>query len=284
MKYEDRYHPSDQLVFKSLEEGEIEITANHLVSVRERQFAHNHRAHLHYHNTIEVNVNRGVSGSLWIEGEHINLEDISVLVTPPGVLHSFDFSPGEGTFDVLHISISKLRQYLNLERFCGKDLSELRKINYRDPAYLSIVPLVDSMKDVDEQDVFTQIRIILEILGTVLQRSEGDVYSQKPSPVLKKVIDYTEKNYMNKISLDMISSYVGLSRSYFSRFFKKATGTGYFTYLTLMRLERAKEKIYSGESVSDSCYACGFDNISYFIQLFKKHNDGISPGKIREKQ
>lgn len=284
MEYKDKYHPSDQLIFRSLEEGEFELTYNQLVNLRARQFSSDHRAHLHYHNTIEVNVNHGVRGTVWIDGKQEDLKDINVLVTPPGTMHSFDFIGGEGTFDVLHISLTKLGDYLNLEHIFGLELTDLKQINYIDQSYCPIASIIDEMKDVDENDIFSQLKLILEILGTVFNNSKDNPGQNKISPVLKKVIDYTEKNYYKKIDLDEISSYAGLSRSYFSRFFKKSTGTGYFTYLTLMRLERAKEKMRSGESVTECSFSCGFENISYFIQLFKKHNGGISPGKYWEHQ
>lgn len=284
MKYEDKYHPSDHLIFRSLEEEEYELTSDQLVSLRARRFPRDHRAHLHYHNTIEININNGVKGFVWIEGDRKNLEDMDVLVTPPGTMHSFDFIGGEGVFDVLHISLTKLSSYLNLEQIFGTKLVDLKNISCNDPAYTLIKSPVKRMKDIDEQDIFSQLRLILEILGIIFNESAKNHGESRDSPVLKTVIDYTELNYSKKIDLDEIASVAGLSRSYFSRYFKKMTGTGYFTYLTLMRLERAKKKIRSGDSVTDSCYSSGFDNISYFIQLFKKHNNGISPGKYRMNQ
>ncbi|MBF9014629.1 MULTISPECIES: AraC family transcriptional regulator [unclassified Oceanispirochaeta] len=282
MEHEDKYHPSDQVVFRSLQEEEYELTSDQLVNLRERHFPSDHKAHLHYHNTIEINVNRGVEGTVWIDGIAFNLNDIEVLVVPPGVMHAFEFKGGSGSFDVLHISLTRLGKYLNLHNIFGDDLQGLKSMSSMDEGYKNIKSMIGKMKEVEDEDVFTQLQIILEIFNRIFKESNPIRSESKNASLLKMVIDYTETNYNKKIDLNEISSYTGLSRSYFSRFFKKTTGTGYFTYLTLMRLEKAKVKIRRGESVTESCYSSGFDNISYFIQLFKKHNKGISPGKFRE--
>ncbi|MDA3810383.1 MAG: AraC family transcriptional regulator [Spirochaetaceae bacterium] len=282
MKYEDKYHPSDQLLFRSLEEGEYELTSNRLVSLRARHFPREHRAQMHYHNTIEINVNHNVNGTLWINGSTEKLEDIKVLITPPGVMHSFDFKGGDGTFDVLHISLTRLGEFLNMKNIFGDQFNQLHNIPNLSDSYNQIENIVDEMKEISEDDLFSQLQLVLKIFSIILKKSQYFKKENKNSEFLKKVIDFTEKNFKNKITLDEVSSNVGLSRSYFSRYFKQNTGTGYFSYLKLMRLESAKEKLRSGKSVTESCYSCGFDNISYFIQLFKNNNNGISPGKYRE--
>jgi len=282
MKYCDSYHPSDQLLFRSLEEGEYELTSDKLINLRARRFTNDHRVHLHYHNTIEINVNHGVKGMVWIDGISIPLDEIDLLVTPPGTMHSFDFTGGGGTFNVLHISLTQLGEYINLKKIFGEDLVNLKRISFRDNSYSELKNVMEEMKNISEEDFFSQLQLILQSLSIIFRTSHHRQTESKNSSMLKKVINYTERNFSEKIDLDDISDYVGLSRSYFSRFFKKTTGTGYFTYLKLMRLERAKEHLRLGESVTESCYSCGFDNVSYFIQLFKNNNNGISPGKFRE--
>lgn len=279
MKHNDKYHPSDQLLFRTLEEVEYELTSHKIVNIRSRSFPHDHRVHLHYHNTIEINVNHNVGGTVWIDGSAIPLDEINVLITPPGILHSFDFLSGDGTFDVLHISLSQLGEYINLEKFFDENLKGLKRIAFQLDHYRELEQIMEEMKDVSEDDLFLQLQLILKILKVIIPPKPTPGITKRNSLNLIKIIDYSEENFASKISLDDISSYVGLSRSYFSRNFKKMTGTGYFTYLKLIRLEKAKEKLRKGESVTESCYSCGFDNLSYFIQLFKKNNNDISPGK-----
>jgi AraC-like DNA-binding protein len=39
---------------------------------------------------------------------------------------------------------------------------------------------------------------------------------------------------------------------------------------------------YTDASITDIAYACGFNNLSYFIKTFRRQK-GISPGKFRQK-
>ncbi|QEN08347.1 AraC family transcriptional regulator [Oceanispirochaeta crateris] len=283
MKYEDKYHPSDQLIFRSLEEDEFELTSDYLINLRARQFSRDHKSQLHYHNTLEIDINHGVCGSAWIDGDNMDLEELDVIVTPPGTLHSFDFIAGNGTFDVLHISLTTLGKYLNIKQIFGSDYTTMKRITYINPAYRELASIIEEIKKIEEKDFFSQLKLILDIFGILFKELRYYPDDSKESNILKKVIDFTELNYHKNIDLNTISSFAGLSRSYFSRYFKSLTGTGYFTYLTLMRLDKAKEKIREGQSITESCYNSGFENVSYFIQLFKKHNDGLSPGKYRTK-
>ena len=68
-----------------------------------------------------------------------------------------------------------------------------------------------------------------------------------------------------------------MSASYFSRRFKEITGQTPFEYLLAYRVEVACEMLLEGsENVTEICYKCGFNDLSYFINVFKKHM-GISP-------
>jgi AraC-like DNA-binding protein len=82
----------------------------------------------------------------------------------------------------------------------------------------------------------------------------------------------------------MIAEEVGMTRSYFSRFFKKATGENFYTYLTNMRLYHAhKELISKEESITDVALNNGFANVKSFIEAFKK-NYNMTPARYKKNQ
>jgi len=48
-------------------------------------------------------------------------------------------------------------------------------------------------------------------------------------------------------------------------------------YITMLRMEKAKELLITGHyKVSEIAGMCGFENVYYFSNVFKKH-EGISP-------
>lgn len=98
---------------------------------------------------------------------------------------------------------------------------------------------------------------------------------------LKKSLDYVQNNYSDSIRLEWAAGMSNFSPSHFSKMFRKLTGTSFTQYLKNYRLEKAAEKLNSGkESVSQVAYACGFNNISYFIRAFREKY-GVTPKKYR---
>lgn len=281
MKVQDLYHPSDQLIFKSLEEKEYELTSEHLLNIRERHFPKDHKLHLHYHNTLEININHGVSGTIWIEGDSLILEEHKILIIPPGMMHSYFFRGGAGTFDVMHISLTELQKYINLDPFFGSDRIRLGQLPVCHSKYEPVEDIINAVKTVGEHNILGQLQYILQLFAHLLNSPVKEESSRRYS-CIKKIIAYTEKNFHKPITLDSISEHFGYSKAYFSRYFKKETGTGYFTYLQQLRLEKAKDFMRDGYIVSDSCYLSGFENLSYFVQIFKKHNDGLTPGAFKK--
>lgn len=76
---------------------------------------------------------------------------------------------------------------------------------------------------------------------------------------------------------------VGMSPSSFSRFFKLRTSKTLSEYMVDIRLGVAARKLVdTTESVSEICYACGFNTLSNFNRLFRKHK-GCNPSEFRDK-
>lgn len=103
---------------------------------------------------------------------------------------------------------------------------------------------------------------------------------------LYKLITYTKEylndNFKENISLDIISRDIGISKYYLHRLFTEINGNTLLSYLTVIRLERAKNKLqYSKNSIFEIAIACGFDNTSYFSNIFKKYM-GFSPSQFRK--
>ena len=92
---------------------------------------------------------------------------------------------------------------------------------------------------------------------------------------------YIEKNYMNKISLNDIAKYLGITSYYFCRVFKKETGVNFANYLTEVRLDQAK-KLLKETKLSNKviCEKVGINSTNYFHQLFKNYT-GMTPSEFK---
>lgn len=94
-------------------------------------------------------------------------------------------------------------------------------------------------------------------------------------------IDYIEENLYNKISLDDISLYTGVSKYYLHRIFKSLTGESIIEYVQSRKLTCSiNELVNTDMRIIDIALNYGFDYEQSYIRAFKK-NFGCTPLKIR---
>lgn len=97
-------------------------------------------------------------------------------------------------------------------------------------------------------------------------------------------IDYIENNLYNKISLDDISSYTGVSKYYLHRIFKSLTGESIIEYVQSRKLTSSiNDLVNTNMRIIDIALNYGFDYEQSYIRSFKK-KFGFTPLKVRSDQ
>lgn len=126
------------------------------------------------------------------------------------------------------------------------------------------------------QILLLMIRDISVVEDTAQKGCNFESYNK--SYAVKKIINYLNENYENKISLDQIAHNMYLSPVYISKIFKEETGESPINYLIKIRLEKARDILLTSESGSIKSIAnrVGYDDVYHFSKLFKKYY-GISP-------
>jgi len=93
---------------------------------------------------------------------------------------------------------------------------------------------------------------------------------------LNKVIQYIMQNFQQNISLEEISEISGMNKTAFCRYFKAHTKKSFVMYLNEIRLNYACKLLKETApaiSISEACYLSGFNSMSYFNRIFKKHHN-----------
>lgn len=89
---------------------------------------------------------------------------------------------------------------------------------------------------------------------------------------LDPAIFYVEAHFRERIRETDVARLAGLSASAFSREFHAATGVTFVDYVTALRISEAKRLLRQPEwTVTDVCYAVGFNDVSYFGRVFRQH-------------
>ena len=100
--------------------------------------------------------------------------------------------------------------------------------------------------------------------------------------ILDRVLAFIHSNLGNpEINLEHVACTAALSKFYFTRFFKAKTGQTFHTYLSQIRINRAKEYLTDSDlPITEISYLCGFSSIKTFNRIFKTIA-GIAPSAYR---
>ena len=118
-------------------------------------------------------------------------------------------------------------------------------------------------------------------------------YKQKLERVKKEVFDnqehldaviairrYINENLESELDLDSLSETHGISKYHLIRLFKRYHGITPKQYIISQRIDRSMELLKTGKSVTQTCFAVGFESLGSFSTLFKEKT-GMSPHNFR---
>jgi AraC-like DNA-binding protein len=88
-----------------------------------------------------------------------------------------------------------------------------------------------------------------------------------------------DRDYAEDMSVSDLARSVGMSAFHFTRIFAEMAGMPPHRYLLQARLSAARSMLLQGRSVTETCYACGFRNLSHFTRSFARHY-GLSPSQV----
>jgi len=98
---------------------------------------------------------------------------------------------------------------------------------------------------------------------------------------VERAVEIIKKHYYEDLSLQTVAEKINLNPSYLSRIFKQATGENFTSFLTKVRIEKAK--LYLGSKklkVYEVAEKVGYQNYTYFSRIFKKIV-GVSPEEYK---
>ncbi len=140
-------------------------------------------------------------------------------------------------------------------------LSEIPKIKYRTPEYISAI-----------SELLEMCANHIWLSSIISVHNEGLAHS----------IDfYIQQNLRRELSIQELCQVFSISRGTLYNISKKNFGCGITEYVTLCRIAAAKRLLeHSDMRISDVAEAVGYCDDNYFIRIFKKHT-GQTPKKYR---
>lgn len=97
---------------------------------------------------------------------------------------------------------------------------------------------------------------------------------------MNRVCEYIKNNYMNRITLDRLCKFAGVSKSTLLRYFTMQMGITPYGYLENIRICEAKKLLEKGMPPAQAALATGFYDQSHFTTYFTRFM-GLTPNEFR---
>lgn len=162
------------------------------------------------------------------------------------------------------------------------------------PFYIDIAPggtvdrLFEAFAQIEKSSNLTDKLMVKSLLFSLLSEyirlaaAENIHISSDQDTKSEQLLNYIQTHLKEDLSNTALSEYAHMDIRSFIRYFKKLTGYPPAKYITLRRLELAKNLLEESElSISDIMYRVGFNDLSHFSKLFKKHYS-LSPRAYRD--
>lgn len=248
--------------------------------IRLKHFNEEDYVPLHYATTIEILICSDLVGNIVIDNNQYVLCGKQVFVIPPYTVHSNHIEKCDGIMYIFKVDFSEMRYYFDIDAILKADNKAINSLAYTGHDYNSALSIIRYLLEFSNNHSLC----ISKILDFLLLLSEKTANHESVSKFsgnntklnLRELINWTQENFSQKITLDDVAKKFGYSKFYFCSLFKNMTGITYLNYLTSVRIAHARRLLRDGMTVKNVCYECGFNDVSYFVQVFKA-TFGVTP-------
>jgi len=253
----------------------------------------------HFHHGYEVILIVKSSGHVYVGNKMVNYNEGEIFMFGEGLVHCF-------SNDKLSMNIPEAAHAIIVQftaDFMGKDFFErleLRKVKellqqsvYGIKFSTAGSSLIEKFFQFQPNQQMKNLILLLQILEELcLRSSEGALvltddirkirYKESDSNKLASIFNYVFENYHHDVDISSAASMACMSKAAFCRYFKRSTHKTFSQFVNEIRINHATKLLIGKEyNITDICYACGFDNVSYFNRQFKILQ-GISPREYRK--
>jgi len=135
------------------------------------------------------------------------------------------------------------------------------------------------LKKLPSLSKFDQFLELLQILNYLMLADDKELLHQDPvknqftrkdEDRLGRIHSFIDDHYQQKIEIRDVAKLSNLSNAAFCRYFKKMTRLTFTQFVNHYRIDKAKKLLLLDNNVTETCFQCGFESLSYFNRTFKK--------------
>ena len=144
---------------------------------------------------------------------------------------------------------------------------------------MTAVPAADYLlKPFRDLDLVLTLEDAMYFCGKRKQLEEDSVRLRL---VREKIEGYIRDHYAQDLSMQGVAQMMNYSETHFCRLFKQCFKVNFSAYLNDFRIQQAKQMLLiTNHTVKEIAVACGYQDNSYFIRVFKRFT-GMTPVDYR---
>lgn len=158
----------------------------------------------------------------------------------------------------------------------------LKQLKQKD--FDEIYSIVGRLYDITNKETKNEFDCLNECIHLAMLLINGSIAEGIPptpyTSYITDVVEYIKENYSNTLTIQNIADLFFISKSKLIYDFKNYCRINILEYITMTRIESAKNYLLKGWSVKATADACGYSTPSYFIKVFSKIT-GITPLKFQ---
>ncbi|MDP5172137.1 MAG: AraC family transcriptional regulator [Bacteroidia bacterium] len=236
----------------------------------------------HFHPEFELVLIEGASGTRHV-GEHISRYEGSDLVLIGSYIPHLNFDYGVKTeYEKMVVHIRE--DFLQHAHATAPELSgihALMALSQHGVAFgpQTIARLGPRIKRLPSLEAFPRFIELLGILQALMESEEKELlhphpvknpFTLKDQERLRRVYAFIDQHYQRKITIREVAALSNLTEAAFCRYFKKMTRLTFVEFVNHYRIDKAKKLLLMDHNVTEACFECGFESLSYFNRTFKK--------------
>ena len=115
----------------------------------------------------------------------------------------------------------------------------------------------------------------------LFQRQSAGEGERQEERTINSITRYLREHLAEEVSLTVLADEFHLSAQYISQLFKNEIGVNFLSYLTSIRMEKAKKLLLATSlSIAEVSEQSGYGDYRVFTKVFKK-SEGITPSQYR---
>lgn len=244
---------------------------------------------VHWHEYMEVLFIQGGHMTAVVQADTYELHTGDLLVINSGDLHMTRTYKEPTPYTVLQISAKRLRQYfpdLELLHFDTHISSE--EVHKTPGLYESIQSMLRLYQEGEDGYQLLFTARVYEFLYALYKNhscwlvSKTDNVAGRDMSRITDIVEWTQENFRQPLTLDDAAGHLGISKEYFCRIFKKYTGQTYLDFLCATRTMNLYEELKTSDlSLTLLMEQNGLTNYKTFIRTFKELY-GTTPRSVRQ--